>query len=396
MRTTLKPHPVRTPKYRAGLMHGRFQLLTDAHMRNIIEMDSMCDLNVINVGSIDQAPDLRNFLTFAERRDMIRAALPQQVSERTVIVGQRDLGNRYRWAAQSGAKMSAVLREHGIDPDTAAIGLFGHRKDPTSFYLDDFPGYEFENQEPIADPRPGVPEGRLLSASDIRAQLFDLDPSTSSEAWFEEIEPLLAPGVTDFLRGYIRTQTYARLVEENRRAKAAAAPWRVRETKDGPGVPHAVNFNAVDPVIVQGNAVLMVQRDSYPGKGNWALPGGMLGTDEDVITSAIRHAIAKTSIDMTSTALRAAMVDTWYMDSTTRSIRDRTISFPVLFHLQPTPKGSTAVQRRRSMAFPRVAATGRCGFKTFEEIERMRPLIHEDHAIIIDQALERLGTRKGF
>src|SRR3546814_17960999 len=61
---------------------------------------------------------------------------------RTSFIGQEDLGNPVRWASAVEQKVSQVIRHHAGNPDDADVAIFGHRKDPTSFYLDDFPRSE--------------------------------------------------------------------------------------------------------------------------------------------------------------------------------------------------------------------------------------------------------------
>jgi ADP-ribose pyrophosphatase YjhB (NUDIX family) len=106
----------------------------------------------------------------------------------------------------------------------------------------------------------------------------------------------------------------------------------------------------------------------------------------------VRALVSKTGLDATAGDLRRAITDQWFVDGLQRSVRDRTITFPVLFQLGFAKPGPGA-SRAKTRALPRTKATDRVRWFTPDEIEGMRASIHEDHAVIIDQALERLRPR---
>jgi bifunctional NMN adenylyltransferase/nudix hydrolase len=383
-------------QYDVGLFTSKSEPVTLAHLGHALIMAKTCRFNVICVGSIDRARDPRFPFDFEERRQMWLASLPEEVRERTVIIGQRDIGNGVRWASAVDHKVTQAAAQVGIDMLDASAAIFGHYKDATSRYLDDFPGYELFNLPAYEGPDPALMQGddaHLLSASDVRTGMFENGLTEREDLWLERCLVAVTPGVADIIKDFIHGSEFPRLQEEYRRAKAAAEPWKVRKSRTEPGLPYAINFTAVDPVVVHGNMVLMHQRDIYPGKDMWALPGVMLRADETVVDAAIRGLIEKTSIDLTAGDLRQAVVDQWFIDSIHRSIRERTISFPVLFQLGLHAKGRTAGDRLKARMLPRTKASARVGWFTPDEIETMRDQIHEDHAIIIDQALERLQPR---
>src|SRR3546814_20412269 len=108
-------------------------------------MAKKCQRPIINIGSINQSRDTRNFLDFQERKSIWESAIIGEFGAdtlaRTSFIGQEDLGNPVRWASAVEQKVSQVIRHHAGNPDDADVAIFGHRKDPTSFYLDDFPNY---------------------------------------------------------------------------------------------------------------------------------------------------------------------------------------------------------------------------------------------------------------
>ena len=379
--STLTARPRATAyAYDAGLMFGRFQLVTLGHLAGVIAMAGTSRLFAVGVGSVNQSRDLRNAWTYEERVEMWRAALPEGLQDRVRFFGQEDLGNPLRWASAVENRMGRLLREEGLDPDRADVALFGHRKDETSFYLDDFPNYILEQ----------LPNVDGINASDLRDEYFR---NPDFWLWADTARGRVPDGVIEWLGRFHETPHYARLAEEASRADRQAEPWRRRTSPDGPGLPHDVIFNDAAAVIVQGNRVLMRRRDTFPGKGYWALPEGPIGLREEPVRAAMRIAIERTSIDVSDTVLRKALRDSWTRTDPYRSTKGRTICFPSVFLLTPTPRGRTPEERRRSMALPRVRASDDTGFFTFDEVRKMRSEIHADHAIIIDQALERLGIR---
>jgi len=375
---TMRPRPA-SHEYAAGLMLGRFQLVTNGHLAGVLAAIEAARLGVVGVGSANQSRDTRNAWTFGERREMWEAAIPTDLLKRVRFFGQEDLGNPLRWASAVENRMSKVLVEEGLDPDTAAVALFGHRKDATSFYLDDFPNYILEQ----------LPNVDGINASDLRDTYFR---TPDMDEWAQSASGRVPEGVIDWLRGFRRDPAYARLVEEASRQDATALAWRRRTSPDGPGLPHDVIFNDATAVVVQGNRVLLHRRPSHPGMGYWSLPEGPIDLREGEVQAAVRIAIARTGIDLSETALRRALRDSWTRTDPHRTTKGRTIAFPSVFLLTPTPRGQTIEQRRKSMALPRVRASADVGFFTFDEVRLMRSEIYADHAIIIDQAMERLGV----
>lgn len=380
---------------RVGLLNGKFEPVTLAHLGSAMAMGAQCDLAVIMNGSIDRARDPRFPFDLEDRRRMWLASIPPELHDRFVILGQRDIGNPARWASAVDAQVVEAAIAAGFDPNETDFAIYGHHKDATSSYLDDFPGYELVEIPAYQAPDPARMRGTMpyvLDASDVREGMFETGRTGLEDDWMERVLVAVTPGVRDILREFVHGEEFERLQEEYRRAKSTAKQWRVKETRDDAGVPYAVNFTAVDAVAVHGNMILMHRRDTFPGKDMWALPGVMLRNDETVSTAAVRALTEKTGIDMTASDLRRAIVDQWFIDSLQRSVRDRTITFPVLFQLGMGKPGPNA-SRAKARALPRTRATPRVAWFTPDEIEGMRALIHEDHAVIIDQALQRLRPR---
>lgn len=378
--TTLTARPREIPKtYDAGLMLGRFQLVTIGHLAGVIAMAEMARICAIGVGSVNQSRDTRNAWTFEERREMWAAAIPAAILPRVRFFGQEDLGNPLRWASAVENRMNGLLEREGIAED-APVALFGHRKDATSFYLDDFPSWILEQ----------LPNVDGINASDLRDTYLRM---TDFGQWADTARGRVPAGVVEWLEAFATGDVYQRLAEEASRQDQAAERWNVLETAGGPGLPHPIIFNDATAVVVQGNRVLLQRKSTFPGKGYWSLPEGPIGEREEPVRAAMRLVFDRTRLDVSETVLRKALKDSWTRTDPHRTTKGRTIAFPSVFQLTPAPKGKTHEERRKSMALPRVRADGNTMFFTFDEVRKMRSNIYADHAIIIDQALERLGAR---
>lgn len=393
MRQTLTTQPSSDSyEYDAGLYNGRFHIVTEAHRQIALAMRRRSRVRIVNTGSINRSRDLRNTFTYAERLAMWRGALTEEEREGFVFIGQEDRGNGKIWASEVQTKVDGVLHANGLIPTAAThprVMIIGHRKDASSSYLDDFPTYDLVEERNIGD---------NLSASAIRAEMFAVAGSTHAEAWFETLKGRVPEGVFPVIRAFMDTPTYGDLVEEARIADVREREWAVRRTADGPGIPHAVNFNVSTAFVTQGNSVLLQRRRSYPGKNLWTLPGGFIAQHERVLDSAVRHTIASTRIDVSETTLRNALVDDFYEDDPWRSSSGRTIAFVHAFELKPVPVGRTSEERRRSVALPALRGGSRdeLGWFTFDEVVQMRDQLFEDGAIVIEKALQRLtGIKRG-
>jgi len=120
---------------------GRFQPFHNAHLRMVRSALARTNRLILLVGTADAPRSSRNPWTFGEREAMIRAALNTDENARTDIRPLcDDPYHDERWTAQVEATVAAVLAERGTP--AACVGLFGHEKDASSFYLRLFPQWD--------------------------------------------------------------------------------------------------------------------------------------------------------------------------------------------------------------------------------------------------------------
>jgi bifunctional NMN adenylyltransferase/nudix hydrolase len=373
------------PDYHYAVYMGRFQLPTMAHLANIRRALALAGKVIIVIGSHRQSRDLRNPFTSHEREVMITAMLSSEERGRIAFIYQQDVGNRTRWSDEVQAKIGALIARDGIE--SPSIALVGPRKDATSAYLDDFPAWDLID----------APVHEQISATEMRDGYFSAgrdgfqkwqDEATSAH---EGRPAIIHPVVADWLRAFTGTENYATLALEAAARHRYLQPWAI--------APHPPVFVTADAVVIQAGKVLLVRRGLQRGKaGYWGCPGGFVGQHQRVLDTAIEALIQETRIDLSRSRLVESLIETWVEDEPFRSTRGRTITHVHLFHLRPRPQGRTAAERHASLAHPRVRGkegSHEARWFAFTEIEAMREHLVEDHAVIINKALDRLASTIG-
>src|SRR3546814_15289264 len=133
MRKTLtasaKAPAAREYEYGFGLYNGRFQILHEGHVANFKAMAKKCQRPIINIGSINQSRDTRNFLDFQERKSIWESAIIGEFGAdtlaRTSFIGQEDPGNPERWAS---AVEQTVSQADGRATSRGKVGREGKNR----------------------------------------------------------------------------------------------------------------------------------------------------------------------------------------------------------------------------------------------------------------------------
>ena len=143
---------------------GRFQPFHNGHKAVVDSALTRADRVAIIIGSHEQARNARNPLSTQERIDMISAVYPTEVADgRIQFVPMVDhTYNMDRWIAAVQAAVNTVAFTP-FSPDPVKIGLIGHAKDATSFYLKSFPTWGSV----------AVANVRGINATDIRDAFFE-------------------------------------------------------------------------------------------------------------------------------------------------------------------------------------------------------------------------------
>ncbi len=300
-------------KYDFGIVIGRFQPFHIAHRELIKHSLSLAEKVIVILGSARSASDVRNPFTPAMREEIIRACFPED-SARLIFRAVRDYPyNDHVWTAE----VQNVVSEISDDTDGAKIAIIGFFKDRSSYYLNFFPQWVFEEFY--------VSDKKLLNlnATQIREKFF-----TETVDWKEFLPQQVAVALDVFKQ----TETFPHLQKE------FAYLQKYKEDTRFVGVKFEPTFITTDAVVVQSGHVLVIRRGHQPGKGLLALPGGFLAVGATLEDNAIKELKEETQIKVPAQVLRGSIKSSHVFDYPERSQRGRTVTFAYFIELAPDLK----------------------------------------------------------
>jgi bifunctional NMN adenylyltransferase/nudix hydrolase len=291
-------------EYDALVFIGRFQPFHNGHRAVIEEALKRAKEVIVVVGSSFAARNIRNPFTSEERRSMIKAVFPQD-NVKVVPVSDYPYDDN-KWVA---AVQNVVHGAIAWSADPVRIGLIGHEKDGTSYYLKIFPTWG----------NVSVPNVRGINATDIREKMLNAE---WNKEFFEMIMPSSVVKIVDDIlwdkKEEEPSDVGSRLFTEYRMIKRYKEAWKA--------APFPPTFMTVDAVVVQSGHILLVKRGDMPGKGLWALPGGFLNQEETMLDGAIRELKEETKIKVPVPVLKGSIKESKTFDAPNRSARGRTIT----------------------------------------------------------------------
>lgn len=310
-------------KYDTLVLIGRFQPFHVAHLEIIKRATALTDQLVIITGSGKQPRTYKNPFTSKERALMIKNATRGLDMHIHIEENIDTIYNDQAWAVRIQGIVSKYNSLGG------KVGVIGHKKDDSSFYLDMFPQWGYENVELI----------EFLSAVDIRDLYFKRDCN------MKFIQGVVPESTFDFLEEFRATPEYEQIIRE----REFVANYK----KQYASLPYPPIFSTADAIVIQSGHVLMIKRRAEPGKGLWALPGGYVNanTDNSVEDAAIRELREETMIKVPAPVLRGSIKRSKVFDAIDRSPRGRIITHA--FHIElpdgelPKVKGSDDAEKAR-------------------------------------------------
>jgi bifunctional NMN adenylyltransferase/nudix hydrolase len=325
-------------KYDTLVLIGRFQPLHNAHLEIIKRATALTDQLVIITGSGKQPRTYKNPFTSQERARMIKDATRGLNMQVYVEENIDTIYNDQAWAV----RIQGIVSKYNVLG--GKVGIIGHKKDDSSFYLDMFPQWGYENVGLI----------EFLSAVDIRDLYFKRDVN------MKFIQGVVPETTFDFLEQFRTTPEYEQIIRE----REFVANYK----KQYASLPYPPIFSTADAVVIQSGHVLMIKRRSEPGKGLWALPGGYVNanTDKSVEDAAIRELREETMIKVPAPVLRGSIKRSKVFDAIGRSPRGRIITHA--FHIElpdgelPKVKGSDDAEKARWVPIAEVKSE-----ETFED-----------------------------
>lgn len=168
---------------------GRFQPFHLAHMQTILIALEQSENVILALGSAQDERNIKNPFTAAERQQMILSNFSPEQQQRIKFVHVVDVYNDEKW--QKLVKMLVAT----VAGPKAKVGLIGHFKDESSYYLQFFPEWEMVELDSL--------EG-AMSATPVREAYF------RGEIWTDAFPP----GTIKFLQNFQHTPVYQQLQDK--------------------------------------------------------------------------------------------------------------------------------------------------------------------------------------
>ena len=284
---------------------GRFQPLHRGH-QEVIERARTLSKNVlVLVGSAGVARSARNPFTYDERAKLITAIYPDV----DVAPIHDHTYNDNAWILEVQQTVRDYIAESGaMLPEEARIGLIGHAKDHTSYYLKLFPDWASENVEQVSP----------LNSTAIREMLWNGEDRHERQEW----AAIMDPSVFDWLMEFRHSPEGARL----RMEYEYLIEYR-KKYGEGP-------FLTADALVQVGGKILLVTRGKEYGHGLLAMPGGFVNKYERFQDAYIRELREETNLRVPIPVLRGSTKSGCDFDEPHRSARGRLVTKCYHVHLE--------------------------------------------------------------
>lgn len=300
------------PKYDCLVFIGRFQPFHIGHVEVIRSALKQAQNVLILIGSANKPRTIKNPWTYEERVAMIQEGLGflQDDAQRVHFAPLRDQTyNDQKWAANVQSIVDSCVATMGFG-SSAVVGITGHAKDSSSYYLKMFPQWKLVEHA----------MNEQVNATDLRKIMFE-------GLNIKFLRGVIPRGAYDLVDQFSHSPEYLSLVKEYNHIVKYRKAWEA--------APYAPTFVTTDAVVVQSGHILLVQRAAAPGEGLWALPGGFLEQNERVEEGVLRELREETKLKVPSPVLRGSIKAREVFDAPDRSARGRTITHAYLIELQP-------------------------------------------------------------
>lgn len=145
---------------------GRFQPFHLAHMQTI-EIALQQSQNVIlALGSAQSERNIKNPFLASEREQMILSNFSDEDQKRIYFVHVVDVYNDEKWVKQVKDLVNAVIQPN------AKVGLIGHFKDESSYYLRLFPEWQMVELDSLKDSISATPMREAYYRGEIQTEFF--------------------------------------------------------------------------------------------------------------------------------------------------------------------------------------------------------------------------------
>ena len=251
---------------------GRFSGFHVAHEAIVRQALKLAKFVNIVIGSANEPATCKNPFSYAQRKDMILVCFSPEEQARLSFSANEDwLYDENKWNQNVRSQVSACVANHNLD--FGKVGLIGYDKDASSYYLKQFPNWDFVK---------GISLGNISSTT-IRNQ------------WYEQgcicVSEFLPPAVGQYLQQH--SDQLAPLIgylsELYKQQQNLDKRWS--------GSPYPPIFQTVDAYVTRKindiKHILLVQRRD---NNLFALPGGYLDVNETLETGIKRELLEETNL----------------------------------------------------------------------------------------------------
>lgn len=291
----------------------RGQPLTRAHIENIRQARNLANKVLVLIGSSGEPRTLKNPFSFEERKNMVQMHFKDVLIEPIFDYPYNDT----KWLSGVQSTILKVSKElFGENAHSKKIGLIGHKKDNSSYYLNMFPGMRKNSVD--------VESQGAINATDVRNAFYqDVNSYNMNGDGMVDLINHVSEDVYVFVNNFFKSDEGKDMIASYNDNVAYVKSWA--------NSPYPPTFVTVDNVVIQSGHVLMVKRKFNPGKGLWALPGGFVESDKTIKQCLIKELREETGLKVVDKVLLGNIINTHVFDKPDRSIRGRTITHA--FHI---------------------------------------------------------------
>lgn len=312
---------------KVGIIIGRFQPFHEGHGDIFKRAAKESDVVVFVIGSSNRCRSVKNPFSFDERASMIRLyAEHNYIRNDLYFVESHDnLPKEWTWKSDIKKSVSDLFKE----VKNVSYSLYGHFKDSSSYYLNEFPEWELVS----------VDQERPIDATDIRKAYFHPE----NHDWKNTNG--IPQSTFRFLNQFELTDEYGLLLDDQKffdEEKIKFADYPFLDT---------LNFICADAVVVCMGYILLIKRKHSPGKGAWALPGGFKNNNETLLQTCLRELKEETNIRVPYKVLEGSVKGQHMFDHPRRSTGIQRISMAYYIDLEINYDGSLPAIRPASDAY---------------------------------------------
>lgn len=355
-----------TKKADLAIVIGRFNIFHKGHEMMIEEACKVADNVLILVGSVNRSRSFEHSFSYQEREEMIRSTLTGQQSYLVQIKPLNDyLYVEYQWESE----VQRLGHDHAKKLGAESIVLVGHVKDNSSYYLKNFPNWSMHHVE----------QEIQLSASTVRDKYFN-------NCEMSELAEYVHPGVLDWLTTFRSEPAFVWLRKQLESIVEFRKPYE--------SLPFGINFITGDSLVCCRGHILLVKRASFPGKDQWALPGGFKEQGEYARNCIIRELREETTINVPPRVLEQAYRGKKLFEDPKRDDRGDFSTHVGHFILTDTELPEVKTKNRPD-APEHELETAQAKWFPFAQVNRMSKAMFADHYFIIQNMLGS-GYGTGF